>query len=113
MWPPSGVLAAILIVLGIVLLVAYAVRRGFVHEALPDALETAQVPTDGPSPAAEPAHRARTLGAVGAIALAAGLLLGVATAAGGWAGAGTGASGADCAQSWNGCPQVTPPASAP
>jgi anti-sigma factor RsiW len=113
MWPLSGVLAAILIVVGIVLLIAYAVRRGLVHDALPDTVERAEVPTDGPAPTSEPPSRPRTLGALGAVILVVGLALGVFTAvSGGWSAAGN-VTGS-CAQSWNGCPQVTaPPASSP
>ncbi len=110
MWPLSGVLAAILIVVGIALLVVYAVRRGFMHRDLPDTIETAEVPTDGPAPGAEPAQQPRRLGAVGAVILLVGLGLGLFTAASGWSGTGTGTNATDCAQSWNGCPQVTAPA---
>jgi hypothetical protein len=111
MWPLSGVLAAIFIVVGIVMLVAYAVRRGLVESDLPGTFESDSVPTDGPAPAAEPPGRPRTLGALGAAILIVGLGLGVVTAVSGWSGAGS-ASGSDggCAQSWNGCPQQTAPA---
>ncbi len=114
-WPVSGVLAAILIVVGIVLLVVYAVRRGLVHNDLPDTIASAEVPTSGPAPAVEPPSSPRTLGAAGAVILVIGLALGVVTAVGGWGGGGAGGSGgADCAQSWNGCPAVTaPPAASP
>jgi hypothetical protein len=108
MWPLSGVLAAILIVVGIVLLVAYAVRRGLVQHDLPDTIERMAVPTGGPAPAAEPASGARALGAVGAVVLVVGLALGVVTAVAGWADSSSGSGG--CAQSWNGCPQQTAPA---
>jgi hypothetical protein len=110
MWPLSGVLAAVAIVVGIVLLVIYAVRRGLMNRDLPDTIETAEVPTAGPAPSAEPASQPRTLGALGAAILIVGLALGLVTAVGGWTGSGTGSSGTDCAQSWNGCPQVTAPA---
>jgi hypothetical protein len=100
MWPLSGVLAAILIVVGILLLVVYAVRRGFVNRDLPDTIATDEVPTSGPAPTSEAAGKPRTLGALGALILVVGLILGT----------GTGTSGTDCAQSWNGCPQVTAPA---
>ena len=113
-WPLSGVLAAILIVIGIALLVAYAIRRGFVNRDLPDTIESDEVPTEGPAPLGEPPQRSRTLGAVGAALLVVGLALGVVTALTGWGGTGTGATNADCAQSWNGCPGVTaPPAASP
>jgi hypothetical protein len=112
MWPLSGVLAAILIVVGIVLLVIYAMRRGFVNRELPDTVETAEVPTSRPAPAGESAQKPRTLGALGALVLVVGLALGLITAAYGWSGTGTGTSSKDCAQSWNGCPQVTAPPTA-
>ncbi len=112
MWPLSGVLAAILIVVGIALLVAYAVRRGLVQGDLPDTVESAAVPVSGPEPARGPARGSRALGALGALVLIAGLAMGVYTAAsGGWGSGGdaTGSSGG-CAQSWNGCPAATAPA---
>lgn len=114
-WPLSGVLAAILIVVGVALLIVYAVRRGLVHDDLPDTIATAEVPTSGPAPTSEPAHAPRALGAAGALILVVGLALGVVTALGGWGGGGSGGNGnTDCAQSWNGCPGVTaPPASSP
>ena len=108
MWPLTGVLAAILIVVGIVLLIAYAVRRGLVQHDLPDTIEQVAVPTGGPAPAVEPPSQPRALGAVGALVLVVGLALGVVTAVAGWADSGSGAGG--CAQSWNGCPQQTAPA---
>jgi hypothetical protein len=114
-WPLSGVLAAILIVVGVALLIVYAVRRGLVHDDLPDTVESAAVPTAGPAPVAESAQAPRKLGAAGALILVVGLGLGVVTALGGWGGGGTGGGGtSDCAQSWNGCPAVTaPPATSP
>lgn len=110
-WPISGVLAAIAIVVGIALLIVYAVRRGLAHGDLPDTIPSGEVPVDGPAPAAEPAHAPRALGALGATILVVGLGLGVVTALGGW-GSGAGDVGG-CAQSWNGCPQVTAPAATP
>ena len=110
MWPLSGVLAAILIVAGIALLVLYAVRRGFMQGELPDTIATDEVPTSGPKPTRESAQKPRTLGALGAFLLVLGLVFGLFTAFSGWGGTGTGASGANCAQSWDGCPQVTAPA---
>jgi hypothetical protein len=112
MWPLSGVLAAILIVVGVAMLVLYAVRRGFMHGDLPDTIATDEVPTSGPAPAREAAGKPRTLGALGAFMLVIGLVLGLFTAMSGWSGTGTGASSTDCAQSWNGCPQVTAPTTA-
>ena len=110
MWPLSGVLAAILIVVGVVLLVLYAVRRGFMQRDLPGTIAADEVPTSGPAPASEAAGKPRTLGALGAFLLVVGLVFGLFTAMSGWTGTGTGTSGTDCAQSWNGCPQVTAPA---
>ncbi len=112
-WPLTGVLAAIAIAAGIVLLVAYAVGRGLVHHALPDTVESPGVPTETPAHAAEPRNGSRALGAVGALVLILGLALGVLTAATSWGGVGTGGAGADCAQSWLGCPQATAPAASP
>jgi hypothetical protein len=107
MWPLSGVLAAILIVIGIVLLIAYAVRRGLVQHDLPDTIERLAVPTGGAARAVEPASQPRVLGAVGAVVLLVGLALGVVTAVSGWGDSGSGGGG--CAQSWSGCPQQTAP----
>lgn len=109
-WPVTGILAAIAIGVGIILLVVYATQRGLVHGDLPDTIETPGVPTEAPLRAGEPQHRSRTLGALGAVVLITGLALGVLTAATGWGGTGTGSTGTDCAQSWTGCPQVTTPA---
>jgi hypothetical protein len=111
-WPITGVLAAIAIAVGIVLLVAYAVRRGLVDHDLPDTIATTEVPTSGAAPVAGPAQQSRAMGAAGAVILAVGLALGLVTAIGGWGGA-AGSSGdgsGGCAQSWNGCPQATAPA---
>ena len=116
-WPVTGILAAIAIIVGIVLLVAYAVRRGLVHHDLDGTIETTAVPTAGPAPVEGQAHGSRVLGVAGASILVVGLALGLVTAVGGW-GATTGGGVGDssdqpnsCAQSWNGCPQATPGAS--
>lgn len=109
-WPISGVLAAIAIVVGIALLVLYAVRRGLVHNDLPDTIATAEVPTAGPSPTGGTARQSRAMGAAGAAILVVGLALGLVTALGSWGGSAAGNGG--CAQSWNGCPQATAPATA-
>jgi hypothetical protein len=110
MWPLIGVLAAILIVAGIALLVVYGMRRGLVDRDLPDTIASDAVPTSGPAPATEPAPRPRMTGAIGALVLIVGLVLGLAAFAAGGMGTGTGTTSKDCAQSWNGCPQVTAPA---
>jgi hypothetical protein len=112
-WPLTGVLAAIAIAVGIVLLVLYAVRRGLVDNDLPDTIATAGVPTSGPAPVAGTPQQSRVLGAAGAAILVVGLALGVVTALGGWGGGAGGSTNGTggCAQSWNGCPQATAPAS--
>lgn len=103
-WPATGVLAAVAIAVGIVLLVVYAVRRGLVDNDLPDTFATPAVPTSGPARVRGTAQQLRAMGAAGAVILIAGLALGLATTIGGWAWAG------GCAQSWNGCAQSTAPA---
>jgi hypothetical protein len=116
-WSALGIAAAICIVAGIVLLVAFAAGRGLVHREL-DALEP------DPGIDAPPAgvgsgptgnrDASRTLGIAGAALLVVGLVLGLASAVAGWdnggsaTGGGPGAAPLDCAQSWNGCPQATP-----
>src|SRR5512141_2766948 len=111
-WSVLGIAAAVLIVAGIVLLIAYAVERGLVHREL-----DGTVASDGATGTLPDAHvrgSGRTLGVVGAVALVVGLLLGLLSAVTGWGGMGTGlgvgpgTGPRDCAQSWNGCPQVTP-----
>ncbi len=111
-WPATGVLAAIAIAAGIILLVVYAVRRGLVDSDLPDTIATDAVPTSGPAPVARTAQQSRAMGAAGAVILVVGLALGVVTALGGWGGGAGGSAGGSggCAQSWNGCPQSTAPA---
>lgn len=111
-WSVLGIAAAVLIVAGIVLLIAYAVERGLVHRELDGTVATE---TAGSLPVARAGASggARTLGLVGAILLAVGLVLGLLTAITGWGGAGFGGmmgpgnGPGDCAQSWNGCPQTT------
>jgi hypothetical protein len=107
----TGIAATIAIVAGVVLLVAYAMRRGLVHRELDGTLNRESSPEGvmepGPS---SPAHSSRGFGAVGAALLAVGLVLAVLTVATGSGGKGTivpGANTNDCAQSWNGCPQAT------
>ena len=111
-WSVLGIAAAVLIVAGIVLLIAYAVERGLVHRELDGTIAT----DAGSAPAAHAPGStggARTIGLAGAVVLAVGLVLGLLTAVGGWAGAGFGGTSGpgigpgDCAQSWAGCPQVT------
>ena len=112
-WSVLGIAAAVLIVAGIVLLIAYAVERGLVHRELDG---TVAADTAGSVPSVRvpgSSGGARTLGLVGAVLLAVGLVLGLLTAVTGWGGAGFGGlmgpgnGPGDCAQSWNGCPQTT------
>ena len=110
-WSPVGVVAGVLIVAGIVLLAAYVLRRGL-HTRDLDGTEPEIEPGAPAHPAVASRTQARSLGVLGAALLSAGLLLGVASAAGGWgngtvANGGPGAGTPDCAQAWNGCPQAT------
>ncbi len=112
-WNAIGVLALIATAAGIVLLVVYASRRGFVNRDLDGAIETPEMPYAGPAPESEAASRPRVLGVAGAALLVAGLALGLATAVLGLGGGGLSTVGdqsdqpANCAQSWAGCPQAT------
>jgi len=118
-WSATGILALITITAGIVLLVVYASRRGFVHRDLDGTIDSGDAAVAAPAPEAEAPARPRALGIAGASLLAVGLALGVASAVLGWGVGGSGISGgksgqpADCATSWNGCPQATAPAPAP
>ncbi len=117
-WSPVGIAALVLIVAGVILLVGFAFGRGLVNRELegieePEGIEVSADPgTDDPVAAAPAPRRSRTLGSLGAALLVLGLALGVISATGGWgsggASAGPGAAPADCAQSWDGCPKVTP-----
>ena len=109
---PTGIAAAIAIVAGVVLLVAYAMRRGLVHREL-DGTVNREASPDGvlePGPST-PAHSSRGFGALGAALLAVGLVLALLSVAAVPQNSGgtliPGASNSDCAQSWNGCPQAT------
>lgn len=114
-WSPAGIAALIAIAAGIVLLVAYAVQRGLMHREL-EGMDPADSPESEPPPErVTPARprRSRTLGTAGAVLLIAGLALGGIAAVGSWdtgdaSAGGPGASPADCARSWDGCPQATP-----
>jgi hypothetical protein len=107
-WSPVGIAALLAIAAGIVLLVVYAVTRGLVHREL-EGIEAPAEP--GATPVAPTAPRpARTLGLAGAVLLVAGLALGAVAAAGVWTSSdtsGTGLPPADCAQTWQGCPNST------
>lgn len=111
-WSALGIAAAVAIVAGIVLLIAYAVERGLVHRELDGTVPEAGA--TGTLPAAHAHGSGRTLGIVGTVALAVGLGLGLLAALTGWGGAGfrgmmgPGIGPVDCAQSWSGCPQATP-----
>ena len=113
-WSVTGVVALIAIIAGVVLLVVYAARRGFVHDDLDGTIESVEVPFSGPAPVIEAAARPRAIGVAGATLLVIGLALGLASAVFGWGGGFGGSVGdksdqpGSCAGSWNGCPQVTP-----
>jgi hypothetical protein len=112
-WGPAGIAAAVAIVAGIVLLVAYAVRRGLVHREL-EGIENDESAAPASTPTRAVAPRAgRSLGIAGTALLVVGLALGLVSAIVGWGGspAASGAPGTgpqDCSQSWNGCPQSSP-----
>jgi len=108
-WSILGIGAAVAIAAGIVLLVVYAIQRGLVHREL-DGIDPESAADDAPLARAS---ASRSLGAAGAVVLAAGLALGLLSAVTGWGGtattgAGPGTPPEDCAQSWSGCPQATP-----
>lgn len=121
-WTAAGIVAAIAITAGIVLLVVYAVQRGLVARELDGTDEqAAAMAADDPTMVTVPATRvpaarrraSRPLGAIGALLLVVGLGLGAVTALGAWGTNGPNANGpgavpADCAQTWNGCPKATP-----
>jgi hypothetical protein len=117
-WSPAGIAALVLIVAGIGLLVAYAMRRGLVDRELEGIDAPSEPGTEAPAPAEAPAVAAaasrvgsRTVGALGAVLLVAGLGLGVVAAVASWTSpvpGGPGTAPGDCAQGWNGCPRDTP-----
>ncbi len=111
-WSITGTLAALAILVGSILIVIYAVRRGLVNREL-DGTIAAEGP-DGTMPAvagaaAEPSW---ALGLAGVIVLVAGLALGLVTVVTGPtadpSATGPGIPPTDCARTWSGCPQVTP-----
>ena len=113
-WSPTGVASLVTIVVGILLLVMYAMQRGLVRRELDgtDESAAAMAADDPTAPRAAPRRANRSLGAIGAVLLVVGLGLGVLSAVGGW-GSGTPAAGGpsgnpDCAQGWNGCPKDSP-----
>jgi len=113
-WSPIGIGATVLIIAGICLVIAYALRRGLHHRELegmdPDPGTTEAAPASQPMVGADLRDSWRTVGAAGAAVLAIGLILGILAATGGWGtqqAQGPGTAPLDCAQAWNGCPQAT------
>jgi hypothetical protein len=110
-WSILGIVAAVAIVAGIVLLIAYAAQRGLVDRELDGVVASESMA--GTTPATHDRAAGRMLGVAGAVTLAIGLVLGLLTAVAGWGGtgdlngSGPGVAPADCAQSWSGCPQTT------
>jgi len=109
-WNAFGILAAVAIAAGSILLVSYALRRGLVHRDLDGTI--AEEGSEGTMPAAVAAAPApsRTLGLAGVTLLVAGIalaLVGAVTASSDPTTTGPGKAPADCAQSWDGCPQAT------
>lgn len=111
-WSITGILAALAIVVGSILLVVYAVRRGLVDRDLDGTIEAESPDGTMPAAAGAAAEPSRTLGLTGVIVLVAGLALGLVTVATGPtpdpSASGPGIPPTDCAQSWSGCPQATP-----
>ena len=107
-----GLLAALAIVVGSVLLVVYAVRRGLVNRELDGTFEAEGEDGTMPAAAGAAAEPSRALGLAGVIILVAGLALGLVNVVTGPTAdsraTGPGNPPTDCAQSWSGCPQVTP-----
>jgi len=111
-WSPLGIAAFVAIAAGIVLLVAYAVRRGLVHRELEGIEGTDTTDAVAPTSIAGSTRQYRSLGALGALLLVAGLALGIMSAVGSWGTdqttGGPGIAPGDCAQSWDGCAKATP-----
>jgi hypothetical protein len=115
-WSLIGILAAVAIVAGVVLLVAYAIGGGLVNRELDgtdadaDAdVGSAETSSRAPGPAGA-RRRRRTMGTLGAAVLVLGLAMGTIAALGGWGSSTTGGPGvapADCVQGWSGCPATT------
>ena len=109
-WNAFGILAAVAIATGSILLVSYALRRGLVHRDLDGTI--AEEGSEGTMPAAVAGAPApsRTLGLAGVTLLVAGIalaLIGAATTSSGSTSSGPGKAPTDCAQAWGGCPQAT------
>ncbi len=111
-WSITGIVAALAIVVGSILLVVYAVRRGLVNRELDGTIEAEGPDGTMPADAGAAAAPSRTLGLTGIIVLVAGLALGLVNVVTGptaeSSATGPGIPPTDCAQSWSGCPQVTP-----
>jgi hypothetical protein len=109
-WSALGILAALAIVVGSVLLVVYAVRRGLVHRDLDGTVATEDAEGTMPASAGGAAAPSRTLGLAGVTLLVAGIVLAVVgwiTLPAGATTAGPGNPPTDCTQAWAGCPQAT------
>jgi len=110
-WNAFGILAAIAIAAGSILLVVYALRRGLVHRDLDGTISEEGSEGTMPVAAAGAPGPARTLGLAGVTLLVAGIalaLVGAVTTSPGDTSSGPGKAPTDCAQSWEGCPQATP-----
>ncbi len=109
-WNAIGILAALAIVAGSILLVVYAVRRGLVNRELDGTVETEDAEGTMPAAAGTAAAPSRTLGLAGVTLLVAGIVLGAVgllTSSPGPTADEPGNPPTDCAQAWNGCPEAT------
>lgn len=109
-WNGIGILAALAILAGGILLAVYAVRRGLVQRDLDGTIETEGAEGTLPASAGAAAAPSRRLGLAGVTLLAAGIVLGavgVLTSPAGPTAAAPGNPPTDCAQAWAGCPQAT------
>lgn len=112
-WSVTGTLAALAIAVGSILLVVYAVRRGLVHRDLDGTIAPEGPDGTMPPDPGRAAAPSRTLGLAGVALLVVGVAIGLLGILTGPAPDGTSATGpggvpADCARTWNGCPQTTP-----
>ena len=111
-WSITGIVAALGIVAGSILLVVYAVRRGLVNRDLDGTFEAEGPDGTMPAAAGAAAEPSRALGVAGVIVLVAGLALGLVNVVTGPTAdsraTGPGNPPTDCAQTWSGCPQTTP-----
>lgn len=118
-WSLLAIACVVAVVGGVLLLAAYALRRGVVRRELHGTIEAAadsQTMEEPPvaAPPAAGAGRTRNLGMAGALLLAIGLGLGLLGTVTGWGAPPSSEAGnpgqppADCAQTWEGCPQATP-----